>query len=476
MSEDVFTKYAEAESSSGGKFWEVRVEGADMHIRYGKVGQDKPWKTTSFNDHAAAVKEATKKFNGKLKKGYAEVERDGDGESSGPVTLSYEDRFGELRSLVEQKQSASSVSAIKRHFEAMWAEDKERAEDEVVPFLKTKLEGWRASSFTQKVKQIGSEEKWSKAVAPLFDDAKLDESPFALFTRGFVMNFEGRYQPGDDVELSDYAQRKWVSHVPSVDKMVETRAGKNLQSVTLTYVEMCEMQQYSCPAHTRDFELMLTQLPKLEELTIQNSWSMHGFAGVFSRDDVVARLRNLDLLKCPIQVGDLKKLAEAEQLGDLERLALDIQVYASRGNEDLSAELEALFASEHMSNLTELVFCNYTAPFSEELANALAESSFASNLKTFRLAGSQISDEALAVLLTHDNLKKLKTLDLYATLRSDHLDALEALPEKLGLKNLFTNQFSWGWSDEEQQRLATWCDSRKVKHKPLGMWKQCADF
>ena len=478
MSEEVFTKYAEANSSSGGKFWEVRVEGSDMHIRFGKVGQEKAWKTTSFKDHAAAVAEATKKFNGKVKKGYAEIARDG--ESSGPVKLSYEERFGEIRSLVEEKESASSVSAIKHHFEAMWAEDKERVEDEVVPFLRTKLENWRGSSFTQRVKQVGAEEKWSKAVAPLFDDAKIDDSPFSLFTRRFVMNFEGRYQPGDDVELSDYMERKWVRHIPSVDKLVASRAGRQLESVTLTYVEMCEMQQYSCPAHSGDLRLMLTNMPGLKEVTIQNSWAMHRFADVFSGDDVVARLRNLDLLKSPLAVGDLGKLAAAEQLGDLERLALDVQVYASRGDEDLTGELGALFASEHMSNLTELVLSNYSprggAGFDVTLARALAESTFAPNLTKLRLASCQLDDDALTVLLTHENLKKLKTLDLYGTLRPEHLDALEALPEKIGLKILFTNQFNWGWSDEQQQRLSDWCTSRKVKHKPMGMWTECADY
>ena len=476
MSDEVFEVYAEAESGSGGKFWEVRVEGSDMHIRYGKIGQEKAWSTKSFANNAAALKEANKKLKSKLGKGYVEVDRGGEG-SSGPAQLSFEERFGELRSLVEEKASKASVSAIKRHFEAMWSEDSERSEEEVVPFLRAKLEGWRDSFFSHKVKQVGSEEKWSKAVAPLFDDTKLDESPFALFSRGFTMNFEGRYMPGDDVELSDYAERKWVSHVPNISRLVGTRAGRQLQSVALTYVEMCEMQQYSCPAHSADFQAMLTNMPSLKDVTIQNSWAMHGFASVFSRDDVVARLRSLDLLKSPIAVGDLGKLAEAEQLGDLEKLALDIQVYASRGNESLSAEIEALFASEHMSNLEELTFSSYASnSFDAALAEKLAEGTFAKGLKTLRLVGMGVEPDALEVLLTHENFKKLKTLDLYQTLKATHLDALEGLPEKIGLKTLITHSFSWGWSDDEQQRVADWAATRKVKHKQISSWDQCADY
>lgn len=71
---ETFSKYVVAPSSTGGKFWEVLVEGAEMSIRYGKLGQQKAWTTTTHASHETAVREATKKLNSKLRKGYAEAE------------------------------------------------------------------------------------------------------------------------------------------------------------------------------------------------------------------------------------------------------------------------------------------------------------------------------------------------------------------------------------------------------------------
>ncbi|CAN0382159.1 unnamed protein product, partial [Laminaria digitata] len=91
MSDEVFSSYAEAESSSGGKFWECKVEGGDLHIRYGKVGQVKAWSTKSFASHELALKEAKKKLKSKVAKGYVEQER-GDGEgAAGPKQYSFEE-------------------------------------------------------------------------------------------------------------------------------------------------------------------------------------------------------------------------------------------------------------------------------------------------------------------------------------------------------------------------------------------------
>ena len=70
-----FAKYAVSGSTSGGKFWEVEVVGSDMRIRYGKLGADAKWSTTSFDSEENAIKEATKKFNGKTRKGYVETEK-----------------------------------------------------------------------------------------------------------------------------------------------------------------------------------------------------------------------------------------------------------------------------------------------------------------------------------------------------------------------------------------------------------------
>lgn len=75
MSEPSFSQYLVSQSTSGGKFWEVEVEGAVMRTRYGKLGQDKAWSSKQFASHEAALKAATSKAMGKRGKGYAVVER-----------------------------------------------------------------------------------------------------------------------------------------------------------------------------------------------------------------------------------------------------------------------------------------------------------------------------------------------------------------------------------------------------------------
>ncbi|MCB9741208.1 MAG: WGR domain-containing protein [Alphaproteobacteria bacterium] len=75
MSDPFYSQYLVSQSTSGGKFWEVEVEGLEMRIRYGKIGQDKAWSAQSFDSHEAAVKAAEKKAASKRSKGYAVVER-----------------------------------------------------------------------------------------------------------------------------------------------------------------------------------------------------------------------------------------------------------------------------------------------------------------------------------------------------------------------------------------------------------------
>ncbi len=72
---ETFSRYVVSQSSSGGKFWEVLVEDAQLSIRYGKLGQDKSWASKDCGTYAAALKQANKKLQGKLRKGYSEAPR-----------------------------------------------------------------------------------------------------------------------------------------------------------------------------------------------------------------------------------------------------------------------------------------------------------------------------------------------------------------------------------------------------------------
>jgi len=57
---------------SSAKFWEVRVEGCEILIRFGRLGTDGQQQTLVFPSPAKATSEAEKRAGQKLDKGYVE--------------------------------------------------------------------------------------------------------------------------------------------------------------------------------------------------------------------------------------------------------------------------------------------------------------------------------------------------------------------------------------------------------------------
>lgn len=58
---------------SSDKFWEIEVAGAEVTVRYGRIGANGQINTKAFPDEAAAVKHANKLIAEKTEKGYREV-------------------------------------------------------------------------------------------------------------------------------------------------------------------------------------------------------------------------------------------------------------------------------------------------------------------------------------------------------------------------------------------------------------------
>lgn len=65
----------EFKDAKSNKFWEVKINGRDHEVRYGRIGTDGQSKTKTFADKAAASADAAKLIAQKTKKGYAEVTR-----------------------------------------------------------------------------------------------------------------------------------------------------------------------------------------------------------------------------------------------------------------------------------------------------------------------------------------------------------------------------------------------------------------
>jgi predicted DNA-binding WGR domain protein len=63
----------ECREGTSDKFWEVEVRGAEVTVRYGRVGTQGQARTKSFADEAAAAAHAEKLVEEKTGKGYGEV-------------------------------------------------------------------------------------------------------------------------------------------------------------------------------------------------------------------------------------------------------------------------------------------------------------------------------------------------------------------------------------------------------------------
>ncbi|MCI0486937.1 MAG: WGR domain-containing protein [Blastocatellia bacterium] len=64
------TTYLELSEGSSHKFYEVKVNGAEVSIRFGRIGDAGQTSTASYESHEKAKAEAAKKINQKMKKGY----------------------------------------------------------------------------------------------------------------------------------------------------------------------------------------------------------------------------------------------------------------------------------------------------------------------------------------------------------------------------------------------------------------------
>ncbi len=55
------------------KFWEIKTDGNEVAVRYGRIGTDGQSKTKSFADEESAARHAEKLIAAKIRKGYSEL-------------------------------------------------------------------------------------------------------------------------------------------------------------------------------------------------------------------------------------------------------------------------------------------------------------------------------------------------------------------------------------------------------------------
>lgn len=63
----------EFEGGTSSKFWQISVRGAELHIRFGRIGTAGQTSVKTCSDAAKAEREADKLIRSKLAKGYLSV-------------------------------------------------------------------------------------------------------------------------------------------------------------------------------------------------------------------------------------------------------------------------------------------------------------------------------------------------------------------------------------------------------------------
>ena len=69
------SRYFEFKDAHSSKFWEVSVSGATITVLYGKLGTNGQTSVKEMNSPKEAQEQAKKQANGKIKKGYQEVQK-----------------------------------------------------------------------------------------------------------------------------------------------------------------------------------------------------------------------------------------------------------------------------------------------------------------------------------------------------------------------------------------------------------------
>lgn len=460
---EVFSKYLISESSSGGKFWEVLVNDSNMSIRYGKIGQDKSWKTTGFASHALAVKEATKKMNSKLKKGYVEGEGGADGGAvpTPAAERSFDELFGEIRSLLEGKVKKADMKQVKKFYNAIWEQDKDKAEAEIDPYLYDKFADLPYTYFSHKVEQVGRKGSIPAAIKPLFDADDLKLNPFAKFSRELKHRYNGRYMPGDDVEPTSYHEEYWIGQAFSLTDFVANPVNQNIESLYFDYKDMCEMQSYSNLMYPVGIKTLISNLPKLKHLQFANNWQTRRCGEVFHDAGVIAKLETLWFSDSGNDPGDLKKIATAESLSELTTLQVG---FAGRGSRDgfVPDELKALAESTVITKLKH--FSMHTDGWSSaEFSEVVRGSKVFEGLDVLEFYGGTIEQGFLDALCQEgENKWGLKELHLgVGPSISDILDEMEG---SVCWKTLVI-QLNWRWDNDSKSRLESVAKKKKFKVK-----------
>ena len=76
---DSNSRYFEFKDAHSSKFWEISISGATITVLYGKLGTNGQTSVKELDSPEEAQEHATKQANGKIKKGYQEIQKIAEG-------------------------------------------------------------------------------------------------------------------------------------------------------------------------------------------------------------------------------------------------------------------------------------------------------------------------------------------------------------------------------------------------------------
>ncbi len=454
-----FHAYLVAESSSGGKFWEARVDGAVMSLRYGKVGQTKSWTTKSFASGEAALKEARKKMKAKVSKGYAEAEVSEDGGApvvpAGPQT--FEERWAEIRSLLEGKANKATVAKVKRHYLEMHALEPKRLVDEVDTYLFDKLGELPATYFDVSLSFRGFNGygDW-KSAQPLRDVDALDKNPWVKFTRSITYGFDGAYMVDDTTEITEYHEKYWLQPAVPTWLWAKNPIFARVETLDIRLDQLSENQDYSCKTQLSDFTQMLFAAKALEHLRMDRVWDMNGggdFGAAFASEDAPA-LESLSLSDAWIQRPEhVASIFEAERQKGLKSFTLGD---ANLTGDDLIGVLSADDAVVELEHLR----CE-SGRLGASSGEALRTHRAFASLKVLEIG--EPMDGFIEALCDPSGSRVLEELSLVNT-KETYVFQLQKI-ERVAFKTLVIEPSWSAWSDERKEELEALGKSKKFKVK-----------
>lgn len=371
------------------KFWEAKVEGVMLTVRFGRLGTAGQLDEAMYDSPGDAKRELKARIGEKLKKGYKEVlpekaaalrqpELEAAIEKSpddpGPYLVYADwlqelgDPRGELIALHHRKAEKPATKLLEKHREQLLGALAPLYTDERYGFgLRVE---WRFG-FMRRV-SLGWGNFSDDDDRDVFEDLKtLVELPVARFIEALVL---GPIPGTEEMTLQ-----------PAIDALVKLRAPATLRELSLGNTGDWDISNTA----TGHVDPLAKVFPRLEKLRL------HAGSIGLGRDVSFPALRELQVQSGSLTKADLKALCslEAPKLERLEVWFGDPNYGASGGVKDV-AQLLAAQGFERVKHLG-LMNC----PFADELVKALAGSKILSQLTSLDLSMGALSDAGVDAML-----------------------------------------------------------------------------